>query len=410
MIKKILSISSSYTTPTPYSTPTAASRPPQKGTYRRRIPLNNIMTNRFGLRRDSKLIGEGAFGKVYQTVVNQRTLAVKIAKENYAYILKAEIDIALLLQKNSHRNIVSVIKTYALDNFPMLALEFAPYGSLYNFQKSPQVLPNFFFSNSALRDIHFGLCHLHKHKILHRDLKPENCLVFQQPNQNPNSFLTKISDFGSAIVLDNPQKIIKTKHVTSRFYRIPNQDLQIPYGKEVDWWSWLSMVPEVFNLPEIFNSKKDGNPHISHVFSRLELLKNPDQNSELSIQFRDRTVKFLGKKTCPSMSDLYRNTTISCVINDMKGLFLSMTRANATDMNTLPQKCMELLSKINISQQPLKQQNSSSTSLSTTTASSTPLTSSLATTSSSTTTSQKPTIKRKLPPSPQRRTKARPES
>lgn len=78
---------------------------------------------------------------------------------------------------------------------------------------------------------------LRRHKLIHCDLKPENVLLVA-----PQRSGIKVIDFGSSCFVDEKMYT----YVQSRFYRSPEVILGLPYGCEIDMWSFGCILAELF--------------------------------------------------------------------------------------------------------------------------------------------------------------------
>lgn len=87
-------------------------------------------------------------------------------------------------------------------------------------------------ASKAIKQICRGIRYLHANGIIHRDLKPENLLYYTDEADG----LLKITDFGLATHLEDPDDLMKTTCGTLH-YVAPEVLLGHPYSKEVDLWS-----------------------------------------------------------------------------------------------------------------------------------------------------------------------------
>ncbi|TFK42008.1 hypothetical protein BDQ12DRAFT_762037 [Crucibulum laeve] len=84
--------------------------------------------------------------------------------------------------------------------FPVLALEYAEYGSLSDLQTTSDPFP-FQTKKKLCHDVSKGLSILHACGIVHGDLKHENVLVFANKNKEAEVIYTaKLGDFGGSIM------------------------------------------------------------------------------------------------------------------------------------------------------------------------------------------------------------------
>lgn len=93
-----------------------------------------------------------------------------------------------------------------------------------------------------------ALCHCKKYNVIHWDLKPENILL-----KKKNKSGIKIIDFGSGCFSN---KRIYT-YIQSRFYRAPEIVLGVPYGVEIDMWSFGCIVCELHTGYPLFPCKNE---------------------------------------------------------------------------------------------------------------------------------------------------------
>lgn len=77
---------------------------------------------------------------------------------------------------------------------------------------------------------------LRGHKLIHCDLKPENVLLV-----SPQRSAIKVIDFGSSCF--HGEQLYT--YVQSRFYRSPEVILGLPYGCEIDMWSFGCILAEL---------------------------------------------------------------------------------------------------------------------------------------------------------------------
>jgi len=147
--------------------------------------LGNAMTEDEGVGLDDfeilKLVGQGAFGKVFQ-VRKKNTSEIyamkvmrkdKILEKNHSEYMKAEREI---LTKVDHPFIVQLRYSFQTKYRLYLVLDFINGGHLF-FQLYKQGLFREELARIYTAEIVSAVAHLHANGIMHRDLKPENILL-----------------------------------------------------------------------------------------------------------------------------------------------------------------------------------------------------------------------------------------
>jgi serine/threonine protein kinase len=104
--------------------------------------------------------------------------------------------------------------------FPVLALEYAEFGTLEDLQKNSDLLP-FSIKKKLCHDVSKGLSILHAAGIVHGDLKHKNVLVFRNKDQSSDIIYTaKLADFGGS-VMDLVEGDQRSLHMGTRPYNAP---------------------------------------------------------------------------------------------------------------------------------------------------------------------------------------------
>jgi len=180
-------------------------------------------------------LGSGSFATV-KRAINKETgevVAVKIIKKKRLTTkelksIEREIDIMIKLK---HRNVVTLLDVFDSPKQIYLVMELCVGGELFD-----KVVEAGNYSehlaSKAIKQVCRGIRYLHANGIIHRDLKPENLLYYD----NSSEGLLKITDFGLATHLDDPDDLMRTTCGTLH-YVAPEVLLGHPYGKEVDLWS-----------------------------------------------------------------------------------------------------------------------------------------------------------------------------
>ncbi|XP_061665847.1 inhibitor of nuclear factor kappa-B kinase subunit alpha-like isoform X1 [Syngnathoides biaculeatus] len=194
-------------------------------------------------------LGMGGFAHVYlyQHQVSAEKLAVKMCRLELTPRNKdrwsREIQI---MKKLNHINVVTArdvpreISLIALNDLPLLAMEYCSHGDLRKVLSRPENCCGLKESDvlALLNDVGSGIQYLHENKIIHRDLKPEN-IVLQEIN---GKLVHKIIDLGYAKDLD--QGSLCTSFVGTLQYLAPELFENKAYTVSVDYWSFGTMIFE----------------------------------------------------------------------------------------------------------------------------------------------------------------------
>jgi dual specificity tyrosine-phosphorylation-regulated kinase 2/3/4 len=195
-------------------------------------------------------LGRGSFGQAikcfdYKTKSN---VCVKMLKSKKKFQRQAKIEIKILEFIKAQEgqcpkeksNVVRIIEHFVFRNHICIVFELLGI-NLY------EMIRNGDFKGIELPVIKKigiqllqNLIFLNKHKIIHCDLKPENILLTDTG--------VKVIDFGSSC-FEN-EKLYT--YIQSRFYRAPEIILGLPYGCEIDMWSFGCILVELYTAFPIF--------------------------------------------------------------------------------------------------------------------------------------------------------------
>ncbi|XP_054784077.1 serine/threonine-protein kinase AtPK2/AtPK19-like [Prosopis cineraria] len=179
-----------------------------------------------------KVVGQGAFAKVYQVrkKVTCEIFAMKVMRKdkimenNHAEYMKAERDI---LTKIEHPFIVQLRYSFQTKYRLYLVLDFVNGGHLF-FQLYHQGLFREDLARIYAAEIVSAVSHLHANGIMHRDLKPENILLDADGH-------VMLTDFGLAKQFESNTR--SNSLCGTIEYMAPEIILGKGHDKAADWWS-----------------------------------------------------------------------------------------------------------------------------------------------------------------------------
>lgn len=183
------------------------------------------------------LVGQGQFAQVYCAVHRRsgRLFAIKQIRHARRHTseegLKYEQQNGLRNEKETTKEAVllrqlyhpNILKCHVASE-QRLILDYCEVGTLRSHLStafSPQFKPGHLSSLTIkylIEDILEGLIYLHRHGVVHSDLKPENILLTMPI---PNRLTAKISDFGCAHPLDQPNQ--SKVEIGSPYYAAPER-------------------------------------------------------------------------------------------------------------------------------------------------------------------------------------------
>ncbi|KAL7600547.1 CBL-interacting serine/threonine-protein kinase 14 [Lactuca sativa] len=189
----------------------------------------------FGKYEVGRLLGYGAFAKVYHArdVQTEKSVAIKainkqrILKGGLAANVKREISI---MRRLRHPNIVRLLEVLANKKKIYFVLEFAKGGEL--FAKVAKSRFSEHLSRRYFQQLISAVGYCHSRGVFHRDLKPENLLLDENWN-------LKVTDFGLSALTEQirPDGLLHTLCGTPA-YVAPEILLKKGYdGAKVDIWS-----------------------------------------------------------------------------------------------------------------------------------------------------------------------------
>ncbi|GAB2300779.1 Serine/threonine-protein kinase AtPK2/AtPK19 [Dionaea muscipula] len=179
-----------------------------------------------------KLVGQGAFGKVFQVrkKCSSEIYAMKVMRkdkimeQNHAEYMKAERDILTMID---HPFIVQLRYSFQTKYRLYLVLNFVNGGHLF-FQLYHQGLFREDLARIYAAEIISAVSHLHTNGIMHRDLKPENILLDADGH-------VVLTDFGLAKQFRENER--SNSMCGTVEYMAPEIVMGKGHDKAADWWS-----------------------------------------------------------------------------------------------------------------------------------------------------------------------------
>lgn len=218
---------------------------------------------------DTKVIGNGSFGVVYQAKLCDTGELVAIKKVLQDKRFKnRELQI---MRKLEHHNIVKLkfffyssgekVGKMKDEVYLNLVLEYVPetvYRVARHYSKSKQTLP-ILYIKLYMYQLFRSLAYVHSQGVCHRDIKPQNLLI------DPESGVLKLIDFGSAKQLVRGEPNVS--YICSRYYRAPELIFgATDYTSQIDVWSAGCVLAELMLGQPIF-------PGDSGVDQLVEIIK-----------------------------------------------------------------------------------------------------------------------------------------
>ena len=211
-----------------------------------------------------KILGRGAFGKIYLVQHKQNKLyyAMKSIKKEYLENEKEVNDILLqkkILQNLEHPFLIGTIICFETDERIYFIMNLIQGESLFNYMIKNKSSPE---EQVKLYAAIIGLTidYLHKNGITYRDIRPDDIII------EKDGYL-KISDFkmNKLFKLNNNFVIIKE---TSE-YLAPEQIKSNDNNPQSDWWSYGIIIYELlFGIPPFYN---DNDNEIKELILKSEL-------------------------------------------------------------------------------------------------------------------------------------------
>ncbi|XP_011310200.1 glycogen synthase kinase-3 beta isoform X1 [Fopius arisanus] len=233
---------------------------------------------------DTKVIGNGSFGVVYQAKLCDTGEMVAIKKVLQDKRFKnRELQI---MRRLEHCNIVKLKYFFYSSGdkkdevYLNLVLEYIPetvYKVARHYSKSKQTIPMSFIK-LYMYQLFRSLAYIHSLGICHRDIKPQNLLL------DPETGVLKLCDFGSAKHLIRGEPNVS--YICSRYYRAPELIFgAIDYTTKIDVWSAGCVLAELLLGQPIF----PGDSGVDQLVEIIKVLGTPtrDQIREMNPNYTE---------------------------------------------------------------------------------------------------------------------------
>ncbi|XP_068926086.1 glycogen synthase kinase-3 beta isoform X1 [Petaurus breviceps papuanus] len=214
---------------------------------------------------DTKVIGNGSFGVVYQAKLcdSGELVAIKKVLQDKRF-KNRELQI---MRKLDHCNIVRLRYFFYSSGekkdevYLNLVLDYVPetvYRVARHYSRAKQTLP-LIYVKLYMYQLFRSLAYIHSFGICHRDIKPQNLLL------DPDTAVLKLCDFGSAKQLVRGEPNVS--YICSRYYRAPELIFgATDYTSSIDVWSAGCVLAELLLGQPIF-------PGDSGVDQLVEIIK-----------------------------------------------------------------------------------------------------------------------------------------
>jgi len=149
-------------------------------------------------------LGEGNYGEVYKGVWHNSDIVLKSPKANTGIVLKSFNEEINVMKRLNHPHIVRYLGTYLDENdrFWMI-VEYLEMGSLEDFFKKSDLKFSVLDYLRMCSNAAAGMIYLSEKSYIHRDLALRNLLLEKIGSEdNKDTFIVKISDFGLSKMLD----------------------------------------------------------------------------------------------------------------------------------------------------------------------------------------------------------------
>ncbi|XP_025268302.1 proto-oncogene tyrosine-protein kinase ROS-like isoform X1 [Camponotus floridanus] len=225
----------------------------------------------------TKLLGSGAFGKVFQGNVKnlersgtEISVAIKtLRKDASSYEKKKLLKEAKLMNHFRHKHILRLLAICLDGDSPLLVLELMETNLLQylrdcrNLEASDSAALRLQDLLAMCEDVSRGCCYLEELRFVHRDLACRNCLISSRNRENR---VVKIGDFGLARDIYQNNYYRKKEECCLPIRWMAPESLMIEiFTSQSDVWSFGVIMWEITSLGEKPYTDKTENEVIYHV-------------------------------------------------------------------------------------------------------------------------------------------------
>ncbi|CAF1113165.1 unnamed protein product [Rotaria sp. Silwood1] len=253
---------------------------------------------------DTKVIGNGSFGVVYQAKIvhtNEQVAIKKVLQDKRFKNRELQI-----MRRLDHQNIVQ-LKYFFFSSgdklkeevYLNLVLEYVPetvYRVARHYTKQKQTIP-LLYVKLYMYQLFRALAYIHSFGICHRDIKPQNLLL------DPETSVLKLCDFGSAKQLIKGEPNVS--YICSRYYRAPELIFgAIDYTCYIDVWSSGCVLAELLLGQPIF----PGESGVDQLVEIIKVLGTPSREQIRQMNPNYQEFRFPQIKAHP-WHKVFRNRT-----------------------------------------------------------------------------------------------------
>nr|ALK82316.1 glycogen synthase kinase 3 beta [Macrobrachium nipponense] len=286
---------------------------------------------------DTKVIGNGSFGVVFQAKLCETGELVAIKKVLQDKRFKnRELQI---MRRLEHCNIVKLKYFFYSSGdkkeevFLNLVLEFIPetvYKVARHHSKQKQTIP-ISYVKLYMYQLFRSLAYIHSLGVCHRDIKPQNLLL------DPETGVLKLCDFGSAkhLVRGEPN----VSYICSRYYRAPELIFgATDYTTNIDVWSAGCVLAELLLGQPIF----PGDSGVDQLVEIIKVLGTPTREQIREMNPNYTEFKFPQIKSHP-WQKVFRQRTPEDAINLVSRLLEYTPCARITPLQACAHKFFDEL-------------------------------------------------------------------